>query len=100
MYTEALGRAPDPTGWSAAVQNFQANGCTQALLTQWGSAVFSSPEFAALSYDTAATTLILYRSILNREPDAASYQSWFSALQNGQTLQSVVLAFFASAEFT
>jgi hypothetical protein len=99
MYTEVLGRAPDPEGWSSAVQDFQANGCDQSLLTQWGSNFFSSAEFNALSYDYAAITLILYRSILNREPDAASYQSWFTALQNGEALPNVVQAFFASSEF-
>jgi Domain of unknown function (DUF4214) len=100
MYTEALGRAPDPQGWSGAVQFFQENGCNQALLTQWGSGFFSAAEFTSLAYDNAATTLILYRSILNREPDAKSYQSWLTALQNGEALQSVISAFFASSEFS
>jgi hypothetical protein len=99
LYTEALGRAPDPQGWTSAVQYFQSNGCNQALLTQWGSGFFSSAEFTGLAYDNAAITLILYRSILNREPDASNYQAWLSALQNGQTLQSVAGAFFASSEF-
>lgn len=99
LYTEALGRAPDPQGWSSAVQYFQSNGCNQALLTQWGSGFFSSAEFTGLSYDNAAITLTLYRSILNREPDASTYPSWLSALQNGQTVQNVASAFFASSEF-
>ena len=82
------------------MQYFQGSGCNQELLTQWGTGFFSSAEFTALDYDNAATTLILYRSILNREPDSANYQSWLSALQTGQTLQNVASAFFASSEFT
>src|SRR3981189_346715 len=69
MYTEVLGRAPDPRGWNSAMRYFQANGCNRASLMAWGSTVFSSAELSALDYDSAATTLILYRSILNREPD-------------------------------
>ncbi len=39
MYTEALGRAPDPTGWSAAVEYFRENGCNERLLKTWGGSV-------------------------------------------------------------
>ncbi len=99
IYSEALGRAPDPQGWTSALEYFQSNGCNQQLLTQWGSTVFASSEFSALGYDDAATALVLFRSILNREPDSATYQAQLGALQSGSSLASVVSELFASQEF-
>jgi hypothetical protein len=99
MYSEALGRAPDPSGWTAAVDYFQTQGCSQATLESWGSSIFSSQEFAGLQYDDAATTLVLYRAILNREPDANGFQTWYQALQQGPALGSVVSSLFGTGEF-
>jgi hypothetical protein len=100
MFTEALGRAPDPQSWINAIDYFQTNGCSQASLQGWGSStIFASQEFAGLQYDDAATTLVLYRAILNREPDTTGFQTWYSALQQGQSLASVVAALFGTAEF-
>jgi hypothetical protein len=99
LYTEALGRAPDPGGWTGALGYFQPNGCNQSVLKNWGSAVFASAEFQGLSYDDAATVLVLYRAILNREPDPASYSHNLSALTAGQPFDSLVSEFFESLEF-
>ncbi|MDB6107166.1 MAG: right-handed parallel beta-helix repeat-containing protein [Gammaproteobacteria bacterium] len=99
MYTEVLGRAPDPRGWNSAVRYFQANGCNRASLTTWGRTVFSSAEFSTLDYDSAATTLILFLSILNREPDPAGFRFWHSALEAAETPRKVALVFLRSPEF-
>ncbi len=99
MYSEALGRAPDPQGWLAAVKYFQRSGCSRKTLETRRSAVLSSPEFLGLHYDPAALVLILYRAILNREPDAAGYRSWYSALEHAQSLSAIGAAFFHSKEF-
>lgn len=99
MDSEALGRAPDPQGWLAAVKYFQRSGCSRKTLETWGSAALSSPEFLGLHYDPAALVLVLYRAILNREPDRAGYRIWYSALERGQSLSTVVAAFFHSREF-
>jgi hypothetical protein len=61
--------------------------------------VFASTELSTLDYDSAATTLILYRSILNREPDKVGFRFWHSAIQAGETPQNVALAFLRSREF-
>jgi hypothetical protein len=99
IYTEALGRAPDPQGWMAAVAYFQTNGCSQLTLGSWAGGVFASQEFAGLQYDDGAATLVLYRAILNREPDSAGFGTWDRALGQGETLGSVVSALFGTAEF-
>jgi hypothetical protein len=100
MYTEVLGRAPDPTGWKGALGYFEPNGCNATLLQTWGSQFFTSTEFNSLQYDNDAITLILYRAILNREPDANGYQHWLGVLNSGTPLASVVADFFESSEFT
>jgi len=99
MYTEVLGRAPDPEGWQAALNYFEVNGCDQTRLADWGGSVFESAEFRSLGYDAAAITLILYRSILNREPDPAGYRVSLSALDSGEALPTVAAEFFAAFEF-
>jgi Domain of unknown function (DUF4214) len=100
MYTEALGRAPDPGGWQSAVGYYQQHGCDQTLLRLWGASVFTSAEYTALGYDNAAHVLLMYRAILNREPDAAGYHHWRSTLDNGSmTVSTLANAFFTSAEF-
>jgi hypothetical protein len=100
MYSEVLGRAPDPGGWQSATGYYQQHGCNQNLLKLWGSSVFTSAEYTSLGYDNAAHVLLMYRGILNREPDPNGYSHWLSTLQNGtMTVSSLANAFFDSAEF-
>ena len=99
IYSEALGRAPDPQGWLAAVRYFQTNGCSRGTLRTWGSAALTSAEFRGLHYDDAAMTLIAYRAILNREPDPSGYAHWYIMLEAGESRSAVVTAFFNSREF-
>jgi hypothetical protein len=99
MYTETLGRAPDAAAWNGALGYFGPNGCSQATLTAWGAPFFSSAEYRGLGYDNAANTLLLYRAILNREPDAAGYTYYLGLLNGGTSLSTLVSAFYASGEF-
>src|SRR5215813_12910985 len=73
MYTEALGRAPDPSGWQGFVNYFQQNGCSQPTLRQVGETFFLSPEYANLGYDNVEKVLTAYRAIFSREPDAGGF---------------------------
>jgi hypothetical protein len=99
MYTETLGRAPEPAAWNGALGYFEPNGCTQTTLTRWGRLFFSSAEFHGLEYDNAATTLLLYRAILDREPDPRGYSHYRDLLDSGTPLETVVSMFFSSREF-
>jgi len=100
MYTETLGRAPDPAAWNGALGYFEPNGCTQTTLTRWGTLFFSSAEFHGLGYDNAATALLLYRAILDREPDPRGYSHYLDLLDSGMPLETVVSMFFSSREFS
>jgi hypothetical protein len=100
MYSEALGRAPDSGGWSSASEYFSQNGCSTNTLATWGKSVFASSEFADDGNNNAAIVLILYRAILNREPDSGGFSTYYNDLNNGTlSLASAVSTFFGSSEF-
>lgn len=100
MYTEVLGRAPDPSGWTNALPYFQQNGCSQNTLRLWGDSVFSSAEYPGLGYDHGSHVLVMYRAILDREPDPAGYAHWVSQLDAGaMTVPQLADSFFNSPEF-
>lgn len=99
MYAETLGRAPDPSGWSAYVGWFQSVGCNQSNLKTVGLLFYDSGEYANHAYDKYEKVLTLYRGVLSREPDPGGYRDWVNNLQNGWTLHDVAAAFLDSAEF-
>lgn len=99
LYTEALGRAPDTQAWVAAVSYFEQKGCNQAALEDWESGIFSSAEFQALGYDDAAIALVLYRAVMNREPDLAGFNTQLSELAQAQPLSQVVAELSGTKEF-
>ena len=99
-YSEALGRAPDTGGWSSAVTYFAQNGCSVSTLKTWGTSLLTSQEFVGLGYDPYAETLILYRFILDREPDSAGFDYWSNQLATGaMTWAQLVATSYGSAEF-
>jgi len=100
IYSEVLGRAPDPAAWNSALGYFELNRCSQTTLTDWAAPFFSSAEFQSLKYDHAATALVLYRAILNREPDAQGYSRYLQLLDGGTSLEAVVSMFFHSSQFS
>src|SRR5262249_47715955 len=89
LYQQLLSRDPsnaEISGWVQALQNgLSRNAVIRAFLT--------SSEFY--------TNIILcdYKSLLNRDADAAGEQAWLSALTSGRmTLQNMTEAFLASGE--
>src|SRR5436305_159554 len=98
MYTEALGRIPDQTGWEDSVNNFNSAGCTAATLKSQGRPFWLSTEYTNLGYDNAARLLSLYRGVLNREPDPTGFTSNLNALNAGTAWSSIVDQFFGSGE--
>ena len=99
-YSEALGRAPDTGGWSSAVTYFAQNGCSASTLKTWGTSLLTSPEFVGLGYDPYAETLILYRFILDREPDSGGFDYWSNQLATGaMTWAQLVATSYGSVEF-
>jgi hypothetical protein len=99
MYTEVLGRGPDPAGWTQWQGVFSTNGCSHATTSEVARRFYTSSEFASRGYDTPARVLTLYRGALNREPDQNGFDLWARRLRTGMTWPQIVDAFVASDEF-
>lgn len=101
MYTEALGRIPDQTGWLFYVNGFANQGCSTYTLRQYGKTFFRSAEFHARGYGNAEKLLTLYRGALNREPDPTSFNDRVGRLNAGTTSwNSMVDEVFGLLEFS
>jgi hypothetical protein len=100
LYTEALGRAPDASGWSSRINYFGSNSCNVGTLQIHGQDVLLSSEFSSLSYSNAAKLLLLYRTVLDREPDSSTFTYYLNQLNSGTSFAAVVGEFFSSSEFS
>lgn len=101
LYTEALGRAPDPDTWKAnqLFANTPAN-CTSLDFMTIANNLYSSAEYSSLNYTNPEKVLTLYRGLLNREPDsAATVQYWSSLLDAGHPMSTLVSNIVTSSEF-
>src|SRR6266404_4276166 len=101
MYTEALGRLPEPAGWASAEAWFQNNPAnfSPAGLDAYAKIAYTSQEYKNLGYDNPATILTLYRGVLNREPDSGGFNSWLGNLNGGMSIATIIDSFTSSAEF-
>lgn len=100
IYSEGLGRAPDPGAWANMVAYFTANGCSASTLAQQGEPIYLSSEFSHLGYGNAARLLALYRGALDREPDTSGYNHYLGLLRSGTSWKTIVDDFFTSSEFS
>lgn len=99
LYRATLGREPDEQGhW-----NWTQRIAEQGLSLEAAAFRFvASPEFRT-RYDAARDedfVTLLYRNVLEREPDADGFAAWVGALQTGsRDRESAVLGFSESREF-
>jgi peptidoglycan/xylan/chitin deacetylase (PgdA/CDA1 family) len=96
FYTNALERQPDAAGLNSWVSQIAAKKVTGA---QFASGIIFSAEFTAKNKDNEEFVTILFRTLYNREPDAAGFDSWVNLLNTGQSRQFVLAGFTNSAEF-
>lgn len=99
MYTEALGRAPDSTGWQTYTNYFVQNGCSQSTLSFIAGGFFDSNEYKAKNYTTSETVLTLYRAVLSREPDPQGFATYKQLLQSGTTVGAAARLQAGGSEF-
>ena len=99
MYTEALGRHPDPGGWAGWLDAFARAGCSTETTSDVARRFFTSGEFLSRGYDNPARVLALYRGALNREPDQGGFDHWTGQLDRAMTWPQLVDLFVGSAEF-
>lgn len=102
VYTEVLGRAPDPAGWKIHSDWFAQVGCSLSTVKLFVTTALKTwPEFQNLGYDNGAKILVLFRVVMQRDPDLAGFNYHLGLLNNGTfTWNQLVDAFIANAEFT
>lgn len=99
LYSEALGRAPDATGWRTHHGFFAAKGCSAGTLRSAAFGFFAAPEYAVLRYTPEETVLTAYRAILSREPDPTGFAHWLDRIRGGSAPAQLAGELAASGEF-
>ena len=97
LYTECLGRNPEASGlsfWSLRLTNLESTGAEAAR------DFFCSKEFKNLNLDDTQYVTRLYKTFMDREPDADGMQFWLGHLSTDMTREQVLKGFAESQEFT
>ncbi|WP_373500680.1 DUF4214 domain-containing protein [Desulfococcus sp.] len=96
FYRLILGRNPDEAGlagWTAAIGRGAVTGADLA------EGFLSSEEFNRRGTTDEAFLIILYRALMNREPNPEWIDEWAAELASGTPRGEVVEAFISSEEF-
>ena len=97
LYTVALGREADPTGYAYWVEMLNSK---QMTATEVANGFFGSAEFAARDLNNVEYLTVLYNTFFDREPDHNGLNHWVSSIQNGLlTREQVIEGFTGSAEW-
>ncbi len=99
LYTEALGRAPDASGWMQQLNAHSGVPCSFAMAQGFARNTYASAEYLSLPYDNTERVITIYRGLLGRDPDAGGLSQYVSYLNGGGTLTALVEAFVTSGEF-
>lgn len=100
LFSEALGRMPDPTEWLIRLRPLNLTGCDTTTVAHAVRAMYTSAEFADLPYGHAQRVLALYRGALNRDPDQGGIDYWTAELDGARrSWTQVIDEITASAEF-
>ena len=96
FYQQCLRREPEQeglNGWVAALQNGSQFGA------DFAKGIIFSPEFFNRNTSNEEFVTILYRALLDREPDTGGYNGWLNQLSSGISRQDVLNGFIYSKEF-
>jgi len=96
LYSVALNRAPDSVGldyWTNRLASRQITG------TQAAYGFFFSQEFLNTNMSNEEYVIRLYRTFLDRDPEAQGYNYWLTRLADGASRRDVFYGFSGSAEF-
>ncbi len=89
VYSDILGRTPDPAGGASWVNMLNAGGSTESVVQ----AILRSSEAATL------TAGDLYANFLNRQPDTGGQAFVVNSIVSGSSSESLVLFIVSSQEF-
>lgn len=96
LYENILGRKADKAGFDSWVKVLTEG--TEGGSETVANFVFSR-EYESRNVSDEEFVRTLYRTILDRDPDAAGLEAWISKLQEGMTRRYVVAGFTNSPEF-
>ena len=96
LYRNFLKREPDERGLDDWVDVLRFGKATGAKVV---SGFVLSPEYQANSLSNQEYVTALYRTIFDREPDAAGLNAWVAVMENGYSNKKVLAGFVNSDEF-
>ncbi|GAB2847087.1 hypothetical protein GCM10027277_13880 [Pseudoduganella ginsengisoli] len=99
QYTEALGRAPEPSGWQGFTNYAVSQGCSANTLKNISLGFFDSAEYKAKGYTPEEAVLTAYRAVFSREPDPSGFNFYVNYLKSGHTIVEALPFMFSSQEF-
>ncbi len=94
LYNLVLGREADEAGLAVQVDGIKSMGAGQVALN-----FFDSKEFQATALSYKERVEIAYETMLDRPSDEAGLALWLSYLENGMSIDAVVVGFAESPEF-
>ena len=97
LYEYILQRRPDGDGLNAWTDVLKSGREQGAKVAQ---GFIESPEFQSRKMDDTTYLTILYKTFLNRDPDAAGLKAWQAVLDSGLSRMHVFRGFAESKEFT
>lgn len=95
LYNLVLGREADEAGLAVQVDGIKSMGAGQVALN-----FFDSEEFQTRALTDEERIEIAYKAMLDRSADEAGFALWLSYLENGMSIDAVVVGFAESPEFT
>ena len=96
LYTTCLGRDSEEEGlkfWSQELANLRITG------TEAAQGFFFSKEFEGLKLSDKEYVTRLYRTFMDREPEAEGFNFWISELKSGKSRQYIFDGFSNAQEF-
>ncbi|MEG1152971.1 MAG: DUF4214 domain-containing protein [Ruthenibacterium sp.] len=97
LYKNVMEREPDETGRNNWVNSLMSGKNTAADVV---ANFFLSTEFTARKLTNEQRVTIAYKTMLNREPEAAGAAAWVDALNRGASMRFLAFGFVDSPEFT
>ena len=99
LYTKALGRNYDAGGLNHWCATINSSSGKKATAIQMARSFFNSKEFQNRRLSNDAYVEVLYRTFLDRNPDAAGKKHWLDKMKAGTSRDSIMAGFYNSAEF-
>ncbi|MDR3120300.1 MAG: right-handed parallel beta-helix repeat-containing protein [Clostridiales bacterium] len=98
LYTEGLGRMPDPAGYRRCQELILDELCSKETLAKIARELFTGAEYAALKLCEKRQAITLFRAILNRDPSYEEILATAEAI-GADGLAKVSDALFETDEF-